>query len=111
MRNVDVVQEHGHTRSLSSRGSPPDQVLTRTNRPRVEILDHQERADGDVYFDGPIHTGRFPELHSGESSDERRKYGERRGGPRQMRNVKEQEDGNLRPNEQLWHEEEFDAPD
>ncbi|KAH0757150.1 hypothetical protein KY290_020643 [Solanum tuberosum] len=82
MRNVDAVQEHGHTTSLSSRGSPPDQVFTRTNRPRVEILDHQERADGDVYFDGPIHTGRFPELHSGESSDERRKYGKRQGGPR-----------------------------
>lgn len=32
-----------------------------------------------MYFDEPIHTGRFPELHSGESSDERRKYGERQG--------------------------------
>ncbi|KAK6790965.1 hypothetical protein RDI58_010046 [Solanum bulbocastanum] len=96
MRDVDNVQEYGHPRSLSSRGSPPDQVFTRTNRPRVEILDHQERADGVGYFDGPIHTGRFPELQSGE----RRKYGER-----QMRNVKEQEGGNLRQR----HEEEFDG--
>ncbi|WMV23431.1 hypothetical protein MTR67_016816 [Solanum verrucosum] len=56
MRDVDVVQEHGNPRSLSSRRSPPDQVFTRTNRPRVEILDHQARANG-----------RFPELHSGES--------------------------------------------
>ncbi|KAH0682058.1 hypothetical protein KY289_019810 [Solanum tuberosum] len=44
MRDVNAVQEHGHPRSLSSRGSPPDQAVTRTNR-RVEILDHQERAD------------------------------------------------------------------
>uniref|UniRef100_M1ATG5 Uncharacterized protein n=1 Tax=Solanum tuberosum TaxID=4113 RepID=M1ATG5_SOLTU len=96
MRDVDDVQEYGHPRSLSSRRSPPDQVFTRTNRPRVEILDHQERADGVGYFDGPIYTGRFPELHIGE----RRKYGER-----QMRNVKEQEGGNLRQR----HEEEFDG--
>ncbi|KAH0678550.1 hypothetical protein KY284_019635 [Solanum tuberosum] len=96
MRDVDDVHEYGHPRSLSSRRSPPDQVFTRTKRPRVEILDHQERADGDRYFDGPIHTGRFPELHSGE----RRKYGES-----QMRNVKEQEGGNVRPR----HEEEFDG--
>ncbi|KAH0678546.1 hypothetical protein KY284_019631 [Solanum tuberosum] len=43
MRDVNAVQEHGHPRSLSSRGGPPDQAVTRTNR-RVEILDHQERA-------------------------------------------------------------------
>ncbi|KAH0682061.1 hypothetical protein KY289_019813 [Solanum tuberosum] len=96
MRDVDDVQEYGHPRSLSSIGSPPDQVFTRTNRQRVEMLDHQKRADGDGYFDEPIHTGGFPELHSGE----RRKYGER-----QMRNVKEQEGGNVRPR----HEEEFDG--
>ncbi|KAG5608902.1 hypothetical protein H5410_020183 [Solanum commersonii] len=96
MRDVDDAQEYGHPRSLSSRRSPPDQVFARTNRPRIEILDHQERADGDGYFDVPIHTGRFPELHSGK----RRKYGER-----QMRNVKEQEGGNLRRR----HEEEFDG--
>ncbi|KAG5608904.1 hypothetical protein H5410_020185 [Solanum commersonii] len=96
MRDVDDVHEYGHPKSLSSRRSPPDQVFTRTKRPRVEILDHQERADGDGYFDGPLHTGRFPELHSGE----RRKYGES-----QMRNVKEQEGGNVRPR----HEEEFDG--
>ncbi|KAG5608922.1 hypothetical protein H5410_020203 [Solanum commersonii] len=84
MRDVDDAQEYGHPRSLSSRRSPPDQVFARTSRPRIEILDHQERADGDGYFDVPIHTGRFPELHSGK----RRKYGER-----QMRNVKEQEGG------------------
>lgn len=40
MRDVNSILEHGHTRSLSSRGSSPDQVFTRTNRPRVEILDH-----------------------------------------------------------------------
>ncbi|WMV23430.1 hypothetical protein MTR67_016815 [Solanum verrucosum] len=96
MRDVDDAQEYGHPRSLSSRRSPPDQVYARTNRPRVEILDDQERADGDGYFDVPIHTGRFPELHSGK----RRKYGER-----QMRNVKEQEGGNLRRR----HEEEFNG--
>ncbi|KAG5608908.1 hypothetical protein H5410_020189 [Solanum commersonii] len=101
MRDVDDVQEHGHPRCLSSRRSPSDQVVTTTNRPRVEILDQQQRADGVGYFDGPIHTGRFPELHSGK----RRKYGERQGGPRQMRNVKEQEGGNVRPR----HEEEFDG--
>ncbi|KAJ8562703.1 hypothetical protein K7X08_031155 [Anisodus acutangulus] len=80
MRDVDAVQEHGHPRSLSSRRSPPDRVFTRSNR-RIEILDRRERADGDEYFDGPIHTGRFPELRSDGSTDERRKYGERRGGP------------------------------
>ncbi|XP_049353991.1 uncharacterized protein LOC125818545 [Solanum verrucosum] len=53
MRDVDDVEEYGHPRSLSSRGSPPD----------------QKRADGDG----------------------------------QMRNVKEQEGGNVRPR----HEEEF----
>ncbi|CAN4090140.1 unnamed protein product [Withania somnifera] len=105
-RDVDAVQEHGHPRSLSSRRSPPDRVYTRSNR-RVEILDHGERADHDGYFDGPIHTGRFPVLHSGGNTDERRKYGERRGGPRRMRNVEEQE-GNFRQSEQLWHEEEYD---
>ncbi|KAG5608913.1 hypothetical protein H5410_020194 [Solanum commersonii] len=42
-RDVNAVQEHGHPRSLYSRGSPPD----------------QERADG-----------RCPELHSGGSTDE-----------------------------------------
>ncbi|WMV23436.1 hypothetical protein MTR67_016821 [Solanum verrucosum] len=60
MSDVDVVQEHGHPRFLSSRRSPPDQVFTRTNRLRVENLDHQERADG-----------RFSELHSGESTDKK----------------------------------------
>ncbi|WMV23424.1 hypothetical protein MTR67_016809 [Solanum verrucosum] len=101
MRDVDGVQEYGNPRFLSSRRSPPDQVFTRTNRQRVEISDHHERADGVGYIDGPIHTGSFPEHHSGERS----KYGERQGGPRQMRNVKEQEGGNLR----LRHEEEFDG--
>ncbi|XP_059291331.1 uncharacterized protein LOC132044820 [Lycium ferocissimum] len=80
MRDVDAVQEHGHPRSLSSRRSPPDRVFTRSNR-RLEIIDRRERADGDEYFDGPIHSGRFSELRSGGGTDERRKYGERRGGP------------------------------
>ncbi|OIT30425.1 PREDICTED: uncharacterized protein LOC109210008 [Nicotiana attenuata] len=79
MRDVDAGQEHGHPRSLSIRRSPPDRVFTRNRR--LEMLDRRERADGDDYFDGPIHTGRFPELRSGGSTDERRKYGERRGGP------------------------------
>ncbi|CAN4106880.1 unnamed protein product [Withania somnifera] len=105
-RNVDAMQEHRHPRSLSSRRSPPDRVYTRSNR-RVEILDQSERADDDEYFDGPIHTGRFPELHSGGNTDERRKYGERLGGPRRMRNVEYQE-GNFRQSEQLWHKEEYD---
>ncbi|KAM3338719.1 hypothetical protein P3S68_030805 [Capsicum galapagoense] len=80
MRDVDAVQEHGHLRSISSRRSPPERVFTRSNR-RVEVLGRRERADGDEYFDGPIHTARFPELRGGGSTDERRKYGERRGGP------------------------------
>ena len=101
MRDVDGVQEYGHPRSLSSRRSPPDQVFTRINRQRVEILDYHERIDGVGYFDGPIHTGRFSKHHSSE----RRKYGERQGGPREMRNVKEQGGGNLRPR----HDEEFDG--
>ncbi|CAN4106879.1 unnamed protein product [Withania somnifera] len=165
MRDVDAVQEHGHPRSLSSRRSPPDRVFTRSNR-RLEVLDRRERADGDEYFDGLIHAGRFPELRSGGSTNERRKYGERRGGhvrsfrpsynsendnfrfhpnggprpfrfyqeadaefversntrerefdgsikdrplPRRMRNVEEQEGGNFRQSEQIWHEEEFDV--
>ncbi|WMV25154.1 hypothetical protein MTR67_018539 [Solanum verrucosum] len=83
------------------RRSPPDQVFTRTNRPRFEISDHHERADSVGYFDGPIHTGRCPEHHSSERS----KYDERQGGPRKMRNVKEQEGGNLR----LRHADEFDG--
>ncbi|WMV23433.1 hypothetical protein MTR67_016818 [Solanum verrucosum] len=66
MRDVDVVQEHGHPRSLSSRRSPPD---------------HQERADG-----------RFPELHSDESTDKKRKYHEGRGEATQMKNVEEESD-------------------
>ncbi|XP_055802498.1 uncharacterized protein LOC129871571 [Solanum dulcamara] len=80
MRDVDAVQEHGHPRSLSTRRSPPARVFTRSNR-RLEVLDRRERSDGDEYFDGPIHTARFPELRGGASTDERRKYGERRGGP------------------------------
>ncbi|KAH0682054.1 hypothetical protein KY289_019806 [Solanum tuberosum] len=108
MRDVDAVQEHRHPRSLSNRRSPPDQVFTSTSR-RVEILDHRERADGDAYLDGPIHTGRFPELHSGESTDKRRKYGERQGGHRQIRNAEEQDGGNFRQSKQLWHEDQFDV--
>ncbi|KAJ8564944.1 hypothetical protein K7X08_001404 [Anisodus acutangulus] len=108
MRDVDAIQEHGHPRSLSSRISPPDRVFNRSNR-RLEILDRRERVDGDEYYDEPIHTGRFPELRSGGSTDERRKYGEGRGGgPRRMRNVEEQE-GNFRLSGQLWQEEEFDV--
>ncbi|XP_015073443.1 uncharacterized protein LOC107017717 [Solanum pennellii] len=80
LRDVDAVQEHSHPRSLSSRRSPPDRVFTRSNR-RLEVLDRRERADGDDYFDGPIHTARFHDLRGGGSTDERRKYGERRGGP------------------------------
>uniref|UniRef100_A0A3Q7GQH2 Uncharacterized protein n=1 Tax=Solanum lycopersicum TaxID=4081 RepID=A0A3Q7GQH2_SOLLC len=80
LRDVDAVQEHSHPRSLSSRRSPPDRVFTRSNR-RLEVLDRRERADGDEYFDGPIHTARFHDLRGGGSTDERRKYGERRGGP------------------------------
>ncbi|MCD7463740.1 hypothetical protein HAX54_051309 [Datura stramonium] len=93
MRDVDAVQEHGHPRSLSNRRSPPDRAFTRSNR-RVEIFRWvRGRADADEHFDGPLHTGRFPELHSGESTDERSRYGERRGGgPRQMGNVEEQEE-------------------
>ncbi|KAG5608919.1 hypothetical protein H5410_020200 [Solanum commersonii] len=48
-----------------------------------------------------LSTKELLEHHSGE----RRKYGERQGGPRQMRNVKEKEVGNLRRR----HEEEFDG--
>ncbi|KAG5610275.1 hypothetical protein H5410_021556 [Solanum commersonii] len=62
-----------HMSPAMYRRSPPDQVFTRTNRPRVEISDHHERADGVGYFDGLIHTSRFPEYRSGERS----KYGER----------------------------------
>ncbi|KAK6790963.1 hypothetical protein RDI58_010044 [Solanum bulbocastanum] len=93
MSDVDAVQER-HPRSLSNRRNPPDQVFTSTSG-RVEILDHRERADGDAYLDGPIHTGRFPELHSGESTDKRRKYGERQGGHRQIRNAEEQDGGHV----------------
>ncbi|WMV23439.1 hypothetical protein MTR67_016824 [Solanum verrucosum] len=81
MRDVDAVQEHRHPMSLSSRGNPPDQVFTRTYRPRVEILDHQERADG-----------RFPELHCDESTDKKRKYREGRGEAKQMKNVEDESD-------------------
>lgn len=96
MRDVDVVQEHGHPRSLSSRRSPPDRVFTRSNR-RLEVLDRRERADADEYFDGPIHTARFPELRGGGSTDERRKYGERRGGPvRSLRPSYNSENDNFR---------------
>ncbi|KAH0679158.1 hypothetical protein KY284_020243 [Solanum tuberosum] len=90
MRDVDGVQEYWNPRSLYSRRSSPNQVFTRTNRLGVDISDHHERADGVWYFDGLIHTSRFPEHHSGEKSN----YGEKQGGPWQMRNVKEQEGGN-----------------
>ncbi|KAG5608905.1 hypothetical protein H5410_020186 [Solanum commersonii] len=53
------------------------------------------------FIEEAIAPQRFPEHHSGERS----KYGERQGGPRQMRNVKEKEVGNLRRR----HEEEFDG--
>ncbi|XP_059291333.1 uncharacterized protein LOC132044821 isoform X2 [Lycium ferocissimum] len=107
MRDVDVVQEHSHPRSLSSRRSPSDRVFNRSNR-RLEIIDRRERDDGDEYYDGPIHTGRCSELRSGGRTDERRKkYGERRG-PRRMRIV-EEEEGNFRQSGQLWHGEEFDV--
>ncbi|KAG5608911.1 hypothetical protein H5410_020192 [Solanum commersonii] len=85
--------EYGNPRSLSSRRSPPDQVFTRTNRSRVEISDHHERAHGVGYFDGPYTLVDFRASHI---DGERSKYGERQGGPRQMRNVKEKEVGNLR---------------
>lgn len=58
-RDVDAVQEHRHPRSLSSRRSPP-------YRTRVEISDHQERADG-----------RFPEHQSGESTDKKKEVSRR----------------------------------
>uniref|UniRef100_M1ATI6 Btz domain-containing protein n=1 Tax=Solanum tuberosum TaxID=4113 RepID=M1ATI6_SOLTU len=205
MRDVDDVQEYGHPRSLSSRGSPPDQPGIVARQPSNSLLPCKKRYSL-LYPHAPIHPSRnvgdlvkptlaenlvgqeaigtanvssfgasvqefnFPissihpslrhksanvlrvslgstlrgfnssvlqsksepveEANAGtvvrpdgtieanlqsielptkelleHHSGERRKYGERQGGPRQMRNVKEKEGGNLR-----WRrEEEFDG--
>ncbi|KAL3370297.1 hypothetical protein AABB24_007363 [Solanum stoloniferum] len=92
MRDVDSVQEHGHPRSLSSRGTPSD-------RPRVEILDHQERVEildhqerVEILDHQERADGRFPDLHSGESTDKKRKYREGRREATQMKNVEDESD-------------------
>ncbi|XP_019157259.1 PREDICTED: uncharacterized protein LOC109153840 [Ipomoea nil] len=76
MRDVDAMQEHGHPNSLSSRS--PNRLFPRNTR-RADGVNCRERVDDDEYFSGPINSSRLHELRGDGSSDERRKFTERRG--------------------------------
>ncbi|CAI9762228.1 unnamed protein product [Fraxinus pennsylvanica] len=81
IRDVDSGREHILHRSVNSnRRTPPGRVFPRSTR-RVNVLDPRERADGDDYMSGTVHSSRYHDA----SGDDRRKFGERRGMARSFR--------------------------
>ncbi|KAL2549637.1 uncharacterized protein Fot_11167 [Forsythia ovata] len=92
IRDVDTGREHIHHRSdNSNRRSPTGRVFPRNTR-RVDVLDSRERADGDDYMSGPVHSNRFHDV----IGDERRKFGGRRGMARSFRPAYNGDNDNFR---------------
>lgn len=82
-RSSDMRQDHGHPRSIIRNRSPPTRMLLRNGR-RFDIVDSRERTDGEDYFGGPVHAGRFQEIN-GEGGGDDRRLGERHGPVRSFR--------------------------
>ncbi|KAJ7971702.1 Serine-rich adhesin for platelets like [Quillaja saponaria] len=83
IRDEDSGREHGNTRSVMSGRSPSGRIYLRNRG--FDVVEPRERTDNDEYFGGAIHSSRLLELGGEGNSEERRRFGGRRGPVRNFR--------------------------
>lgn len=91
MRDMDSGRDHGHPRTVIPSRGPPGRIDLRNRR--FDVIESQDRPDGDNYFGGPMHSGQLHELAGDGNVDERRRFGERRGPIRAYRSPYNDADG------------------
>lgn len=83
-QDMDSGRNLGHPNPIMPNRSPSGRVLFRNTR-RLDMIDPRERTDNDDYFGRPMHSGRYQELGADGSSEERRRFTDRRGPVRPFR--------------------------